>query len=195
MQWQCCQLPWQGSFIKLCEKPGPNHFIPGAEKRVSNREIVDTKSKIRPHIDSTYVLLMYISVDVKFDSVWISGGNYLWRLISCNPNCVIFQQNTEWYICDVCKYSRHWGNIYLLHATNIYIYIYIYTLYTHISAVKQLITINRIQNISFCLHNIGVCSVYICFCAHFSWAELKDLRLFLCTLKKKSCWTNLKKLE
>ncbi len=29
------------------------------------------------------------------------------------------------------------------------------------SAVKQLIAINRIQNKSFCLHNIYVCSVYI----------------------------------
>ncbi len=30
-----------------------------------------------------------------------------------------------------------------------------------ISAVKRLIVINRIQNKSFCLHNICVCSVYI----------------------------------
>ncbi len=30
-----------------------------------------------------------------------------------------------------------------------------------VSAVKQLITINRIQNKSFCLHNICVCTVYI----------------------------------
>ncbi len=29
------------------------------------------------------------------------------------------------------------------------------------SAVKQLIAINRIQNKSFCLHNIYACSVYI----------------------------------
>ncbi len=31
----------------------------------------------------------------------------------------------------------------------------------YISAVKQLIAINRIQNKSFCLHNICVCTVYI----------------------------------
>ncbi len=36
------------------------------------------------------------------------------------------------------------------------LYIYIY-----ISAVKQLIVINRIQNKSFHLHNIWVCTVYI----------------------------------
>ncbi len=36
------------------------------------------------------------------------------------------------------------------------IYIYIY-----ISAVKRLITLNRIQNKSFYLHNISVCTVYI----------------------------------
>ncbi len=30
-----------------------------------------------------------------------------------------------------------------------------------ISAVKRLIVINRIQNKSFCLHNICVCTVYI----------------------------------
>ncbi len=30
-----------------------------------------------------------------------------------------------------------------------------------ISAVKRLITINHIQNKSFCLHNICVCTVYI----------------------------------
>ncbi len=30
-----------------------------------------------------------------------------------------------------------------------------------ISAVKQLIAINHIQNKSFCLHNICVCAVYI----------------------------------
>ncbi len=38
----------------------------------------------------------------------------------------------------------------------IYVYIYIY-----ISAVKQFIVINRIQNKGFCLHNICVCTVYI----------------------------------
>ncbi len=37
-----------------------------------------------------------------------------------------------------------------------YIYIYIY-----ISAVKRLIVINRIQNKSFSLYNICVCTVYI----------------------------------
>ncbi len=38
----------------------------------------------------------------------------------------------------------------------IYIYIYIY-----FSAVKRLIVINRIQNKSFGLHNICMCTVYI----------------------------------
>ncbi len=33
--------------------------------------------------------------------------------------------------------------------------------YILISAVKWLIAINRIQNKSFCLHNIWVCTVYI----------------------------------
>ncbi len=33
--------------------------------------------------------------------------------------------------------------------------------YIYISAVKQLIVINRIQNKCFCLHNICVCTVYI----------------------------------
>ncbi len=33
--------------------------------------------------------------------------------------------------------------------------------YILISAVKWLIVINRIQNKSFCLHNIWVCTVYI----------------------------------
>ncbi len=32
-----------------------------------------------------------------------------------------------------------------------------------ISAVKRLITNNRIQNESFCLHNISVCTLYICY--------------------------------
>ncbi len=41
-----------------------------------------------------------------------------------------------------------------------YVYIYIY-IYIYISAVKWLIVINRIQNKSFCLHNICVCTVYI----------------------------------
>ncbi len=68
----------------------------------------------------------------------------------------------------MCVNIQDTGVTYICYIQLIYIYIYIYTLYTHISAVKQLITINRIQNISFCLHNIGVCSVYICFCAHFS---------------------------
>ncbi len=38
---------------------------------------------------------------------------------------------------------------------------YYSTLKLKSSAVKRLITINRIQNKSFCLHNICVCTVYI----------------------------------
>ncbi len=34
-------------------------------------------------------------------------------------------------------------------------------IYVYISAVKWLIAINRIQNKSFCLHNICACAVYI----------------------------------
>ncbi len=34
------------------------------------------------------------------------------------------------------------------------VYIYIYTKYIYISAVKRLIAINHIQNKCFCLHNI-----------------------------------------
>ncbi len=41
-------------------------------------------------------------------------------------------------------------------SLSLYIYIYIY-----ISAVKQLIAINHIQNKSFCLHNMCVYTVYI----------------------------------
>ncbi len=57
----------------------------------------------------------------------------------------------------------------------IYIYIYIHThIHKH--------TLNKIIN--------------TCFCLHFSWAELKDLRLFLCTQKayfSQMLFTNLSK--
>ncbi len=45
----------------------------------------------------------------------------------------------------------------------VYIYIYIYSIYIYIyiSGVKRLIAINCIQNISFSLHNICLCTVYI----------------------------------
>ncbi len=44
----------------------------------------------------------------------------------------------------------------------LYLYIFkIKKLYLLTSAVKRLIVINRIQNKSFCLHNICVCTVYI----------------------------------
>ncbi len=47
----------------------------------------------------------------------------------------------------------------ILHLT--YIFIILYFSFIIISAVKRLIAINRIQNKSFCLNNIWVCSMYI----------------------------------
>ncbi len=43
----------------------------------------------------------------------------------------------------------------------IYIYIYIYIYTQSICAFKSLIMINRIQNKTFCLHNMCVCTVYV----------------------------------
>ncbi len=43
---------------------------------------------------------------------------------------------------------------------NLFLFYYI-LIYIYISAVKRLIVINRIQNKSFCLHNIWVCTVHI----------------------------------
>ncbi len=60
----------------------------------------------------------------------------------------------------------------LINLYDIYIYIYIY-IYTHTHTY-----------------------IYFCFCPHFSWAELKDLRLFLCTQKayfSQILFTNLSK--
>ncbi len=58
----------------------------------------------------------------------------------------------------VCFYLFHLSclAIIILYKLLLYIYIYIY-----ISAVKQLIAINRIHNKGFCLHYICVCTVYI----------------------------------
>ncbi len=40
---------------------------------------------------------------------------------------------------------------------------YLQVVLKNISAIKCLITINLIQNESFCLHNICMCTVYICY--------------------------------
>ncbi len=53
----------------------------------------------------------------------------------------------------------------------------------YISAVKQLIVINRIQNKSFCLHNICLCTVfiyYVCIykCTHIQYIFGKYLHVY-----------------
>ncbi len=54
-------------------------------------------------------------------------------------------------------------------------------LFKLISAVKQLFAINRIQNKSFCLHNICVCFVYFLLCIHkYTYIFWKYLHVFTC---------------
>ncbi len=66
------------------------------------------------------------------------------------------------YVCTVyiimCIYKHTHMHVYIL---EIFTCIYIYIFRFYYSAVKQLIFINRIQNIRFCFLNIYVCAVYI----------------------------------
>ncbi len=77
-------------------------------------------------------------------------------VISVSPN-----RNTKKniYMYKCCTGAVHFQKVQICLGSNIYTVDTNIYIYTHISAVKRLIAINRIQNKSFCLHNICVCTV------------------------------------
>ncbi len=105
------------------------------------------------------------------ESVWIVFFDLssIWGFVKC------FREEVTCF-CFVFSMSEQAGYNMVVDALSIYItftvlfksfgseihiyYIYI-RIYIYISAVKRLIAINRIQNKSFCLHNIYVCTFYI----------------------------------
>ncbi len=82
---------------------------------------------------------------------------FLWSKLNFQHHYSIsFRNHSDMMICcsrNISDYYQCWNYFFgkpLIFLTFIYF-----------SAVKRLIAINRIQNKSFCLHNIRVCTVYI----------------------------------
>ncbi len=76
---------------------------------------------------------------------------------------MLYTKHTKYKMSYKIKHLKY---VYLLklyeHVCCVKILLFCYvTFYIYISAAKWLIVINLIQNKSFCLHNIYVCTVYI----------------------------------
>ncbi len=100
----------------------------------------------------------------------------IWSLMFCEGKCAALVKYSHWRTKNLPKntFLGQFEISELIHEC-VYVNIYIHIIYIY--------TENNYK------HNT-------CFCPHFSWAELKDLRLFLCTQKayfSQILFTNLSK--